>query len=221
MNFEPQKLLLYAVTADSPDDDPVFLARIEEAIEGGVTCLQLRDKERNDESLFVRAKRVSALCRFYRIPFILNDRTNLAKQIPNAGVHLGASDMAPRRARQILGPDRIIGATARSLSEALKAQEEGADYIGVGALFPTRTKLDTRPVSRDELMRITTELRIPVVAIGGISCSNIEELSSTGIAGVASVSAVFGDSDVRGAARKLRSILDQVNFANRPAEGEI
>lgn len=221
MNIKPGNLLLYAVTADGDVEDSEFLDNIEAAIQGGVTCLQLRDKNRSDSSLFLRAKKVSAICKYYRIPFILNDRTELARRIPDAGVHLGASDMAPRHARRILGSERIIGATARNLADALKAQEEGADYIGVGALFPTQTKLDTEPVSRDELTRIAKALTVPVVAIGGISRSNVLLLAETGIAGIASVSAIFGEKDVRVRARNLRQRLDQMNFAIPKKDGEM
>lgn len=177
---------------------------VEEAILGGVSIVQLREKENSSLEFYKIAVEVKKITDKYSIPLIINDRLDVALAVDAAGVHLGQSDFECKVARNIIGQDKIIGISAATLEEAIKAEEDGADYVGVGAIFPTNTKLDARSVNIEALKNIKQTLDIPVVAIGGINENNFELLKDTGIDGVAIVSAILGKSDIKKAASKFK-----------------
>ena len=209
MKLSPSDLRLYAVTDRRALPAGVTLAQaVEAALVGGVTCLQLREKEASAGEILTLARTLLPLCRARRVPLLINDRVDIALAAGADGVHLGQDDLPLPEARALLGPDRILGATAHTVEEALRAQAEGADYLGVGAMFPTGTKTDTVPTSADTLKAICAAVSIPVVAIGGVNAENLPTLAGTGIAGAAVVSAIFSQSDLTAAARALRTAAD-------------
>ena len=209
MKLSPSDLRLYAITDRRALPAGVTLAQaVEAALVGGVTCLQLREKEASAGEILTLARTLLPLCRARRVPLLINDRVDIALAAGADGVHLGQEDLPLPEARALLGPDRILGATAHTVAEALRAQAEGADYLGVGAMFPTGTKTDTVPTSADTLKAICAAVSIPVVAIGGVNAQNLPTLAGTGIAGAAVVSAIFSQSDLTAAARALRTAAD-------------
>ena len=209
MKLSPSDLRLYAITDRRALPAGVTLAQaVEAALVGGVTCLQLREKEASAGEILTLARTLLPLCRARRVPLLINDRVDIALAAGADGVHLGQEDLPLPEARPLLGPDRILGATAHTVDEALRAQAEGADYLGVGAMFPTGTKTDTVPTSADTLKAICAAVSIPVVAIGGVNAQNLPTLAGTGIAGAAVVSAIFSQGDLTVAARTLRTTAD-------------
>lgn len=182
----------------------------EKAIRGGATFIQLREKHTPYDELKALALEVKAVCRDYNVPFVINDNVALAKEIDADGVHIGQSDMELKAARELLGSDKIIGVTAPRLELALTAERLGASYVGAGAVFPTGTKGDAKPLAREELRKITEALTIPVVAIGGITADNVETLGGLGLSGAAVVSAIFAQRDIYAAAKQLRERCDRV-----------
>lgn len=201
-------MLLYAVTDRKWTGAKTLLEQAEEALKGGATCLQLREKELDGDKFLAEALEMKALCRRYRTPFIVNDNVEVAVRCGADGVHVGQDDMAAADVRKLIGPDMILGVSARTAAQAVFAQENGADYLGVGAVFATSTKLDAMPVNRDELQTICKTVAIPVVAIGGISAANIAELSGSGVDGVALVSAIFASRDIESECRRLRRMSE-------------
>lgn len=197
---------LYLVSDERVLQGRDFLKSMEQAIQGGVTVLQLRHKEGSSKAFYRRAHALKKITEEYGIPLIINDRVDIALAVKAEGVHLGQQDLPVAVARQLLGPDAIIGASTATLSEAKAAEGEGADYIGVGALFPTATKSNTRSVSLEKLKHIKDSVSIPVVAIGGLTRENIPSALATGIEGVAVVSAILAEEDIRQAAKDLRKI---------------
>lgn len=183
-----------------------LLKSIEEAILGGVTVVQLREKEATSLEFYNLAVMVKELTSKYNIPLIINDRVDIALAIDAEGVHVGQSDIPANIIRNILGANKILGVSAATLEEAKKAVEDGADYIGVGALFPTGTKTDACSVTLDTLKRIKKDIGIPVVGIGGIDEANIKAVMDTGIDGVAIVSAILGKENIKESAQKLAII---------------
>lgn len=209
MKLSPSDLRLYAITDRRALPAGVTLAQaVEAALDGGVTCLQLREKRASAGEILDLARTLLPLCRARKVPLLINDRVDIALAAGADGVHLGQDDLPLPEARALLGPDRILGATAHTVEEALRAQAEGADYLGVGAMFPTGTKTDTVPTSADTLKAICAAVSIPVVAIGGVNAENLPTLAGTGIAGAAVVSAIFSQSDLTAAARTLRTAAD-------------
>lgn len=209
MKLSPSDLRLYAITDHRALPAGVTLAQaVEAALDGGVTCLQLREKTASAGEILTLARTLLPLCRARKVPLLINDRVDIALAAGADGVHLGQDDLPLPEARALLGPDRILGATAHTVEEALRAQAEGADYLGVGAMFPTGTKTDTVPTSADTLKAICAAVSIPVVAIGGVNAENLPTLDGTGIAGAAVVSAIFSQSDLTAAARTLRTAAD-------------
>lgn len=209
MKLSPSDLRLYAITDRRALPAGVTLAQaVEAALDGGVTCLQLREKTASAGEILTLARTLLPLCRARKVPLLINDRVDIALAAGADGVHLGQDDLPLPEARALLGPDRILGATAHTVEEALRAQAEGADYLGVGAMFPTGTKTDTVPTSADTLKAICAAVSIPVVAIGGVNARNLPTLAGTGIAGAAVVSAIFSQSDLTAAARTLRTAAD-------------
>ncbi len=208
-SVRPDYLKLYAIT----DDGPNLLERVRLALEGGATCIQHRAKGASFEAAKADALAIQSLCREFNVPFIVNDSLELALAIGADGLHVGQSDTAAREARRALGPDAILGVSAATVAEAVRAEQDGADYLGVGAVFPTSTKLDATCVTHTALRAICGAVNIPVVAIGGIHAGNLLQLERSGIAGVSVVSAVFGAPDVKAAARELKSLVGQADFA--------
>lgn len=191
MKFDKQNLLLYAVTDRSWLGEKTLFQQVEEALQGGVTMLQLREKDLDEKSFMEEAAAVKELCARYQVPFLIDDNVPLALRCGADGVHVGQSDMEAGEVRARIGPDKILGVSAQTVSQAVLAQEAGADYLGVGAVFSTSTKLDADTVSLETLREICTAVKIPVVAIGGINEANLPELTGSGINGVAVVSAIL------------------------------
>ena len=206
MRCEKETMLLYAVTDRAWTGKQTLYQQVECALKGGVTCVQLREKELDGEAFLAEAKEIGALCRAYGVPFIVNDSVEIALACGADGVHVGQSDMDAEQVRALAGGRLMLGVSARTVEEALRAQRAGADYLGVGAMFATSTKLDAKAVSRQTLKEICSAVDIPVAAIGGISRDNILELSGTGINGVALVSAIFAAGDIEGRCRELKEL---------------
>lgn len=210
MNFGEQSLRLYAVTDRSWLGPMTLYQQVEAAIKGGATCIQLREKALDRQAFLAEAMEIGALCRRWAIPFIINDDVDLALLCGADGVHVGQGDMEAALARKKLGPGKILGISARTVDQARLAQDMGADYLGVGAVFPTGTKADAAVLPHDLLGEICRAVQIPVVAIGGITADNILELKGSGAAGVALVSAIFGSGDIEGACRRLRALAEEM-----------
>lgn len=205
-----EQMLLYAVTDRHWLNGRTLYGQVEEALKGGATFIQLREKDLTEEEFLEEAKKIQQLCKKYRVPFIINDNVKLAKEIDADGVHVGQSDMEALDVRAQLGEDKIIGVSARTVEQALLAEKHGADYLGVGAVFQTGTKTDAREVEHSVLKEICTKVDIPVVAIGGITQDNVKELSGSGINGVAVISAIFAQKDIETATAKLKSCVEQM-----------
>jgi thiamine-phosphate pyrophosphorylase len=180
---------------------------VEEAIQGGATVVQLREKDISSREYLEIARRVKAVTYRLRIPLIINDRIDIAFACDADGIHLGSDDLPVAVARAILGPEKIVGASAATLEEALALEAEGADYLGVGAIFPTGTKTDADHVTLEKLVDIKSAVKIPVVAIGGIDAGNVASVMAAGVDGVAIVSAIMAQGDILGAARNIAGIL--------------
>ena len=195
---------LYAVTDRAWLRGSTLIEQAEEALRGGATCLQLREKELDSGSFLREARELKSLCGKYRVPLIVNDNVEIAIECGAAGVHIGQHDAAADQVRQRIGPDMLLGVSAQTVEQAVKAEQDGADYLGVGAVFSTGTKPDADDVSFDTLKAICDAVSIPVVAIGGISQKNICALAGSGIDGVAVVSAIFAAGDIEQAAKDLR-----------------
>ena len=203
-NCRKEDLLLYAVTDRSWLNGETLYAQVEKALKGGVTFVQLREKALDEQAFLEEAKEIQKLCAQYHVPFVINDNVEIAAQIGADGVHVGQSDMEAGDVREKLGPDRIIGVSAQTVEQAVRAQERGADYLGVGAVFQTGSKADAVEVSHETVRAITEAVDIPVIAIGGITKDNVSELSGTGICGIAVISAIFAQEDIEGAAQVLK-----------------
>lgn len=207
MNCAKNDLLLYAVTDRGWLGQETLYSQVEKALKGGATMIQLREKSLDQKAFLQEARELKELCRRYRVPFLINDNVEIAALIRADGVHVGQSDMETGDVRAALGPDKIIGVSAQTVEQALLAQERGADYLGVGAVFSTGTKPDATEVSYETLKDICRAVDIPVVAIGGISLENVGRLAGSGICGAAVVSAVFAQPDIEAAARSLREAV--------------
>lgn len=212
-NSLAQDLLLYAVTDRSWLNGQTLYDQVESALKGGVTFVQLREKNLDDEAFFEEAQEIKELCARYHVPFVINDNVELAARIGADGVHVGQSDMEAMDVRKILGPDKIIGVSAQTVEQAKKAQEHGADYLGVGAVFPTGSKADAVEVERRVVKEICDAVDIPVVAIGGITVDNVTELKGNGLDGIAVISAIFAQKDIEQAAKTLKECTKDMVFA--------
>ena len=195
--MKAEDLMVYAITDRYWLNGAKLADQVEDVLKNGATFLQLREKSFTHEEMVAEAKEIKAIAAKYQVPFVIND------DIYADGVHIGQSDMEYRKAREILGEDKIIGLSAGNLQEAIDAEKMGADYIGVGAVFHTDTKKDTTAMSFEELKEITDTVSIPVVAIGGISADNLMQLAGTGIDGISVISAIFGQEDPGAATKKL------------------
>ena len=194
---------LYLVTDSTGLSEAAFLEKVEQALQGGVTFLQLREKERSTREYIHLARKVHALARRYQVPLVVDDRVDVALAAETDGVHVGQSDMPVELARKLLGPDKIVGATAKTVPQALEALEQGADYLGVGAIYPTTTKVVTVITSTETLGEICKAVPIPVNAIGGLNRDNLGVLKGIPIAGICVVSAIMKSADPSGAAAGL------------------
>ena len=206
-NITAAALHLYAVTDSRWLNGNSLAEVVEKALAGGVTCVQLREKHLPFDEFLRTAKEIKALCQNSHVPFIVDDNLDIALACDADGLHIGQNDMPAAKARQLLGPDKILGVSAQTAQQAVTACRDGADYLGVGAVFPTGTKTDAVEVPLDMLKTITAAVDIPVVAIGGINADNIAQLSGTGIAGAAVVSAIFAQDDIKKAAANLRQLM--------------
>lgn len=215
MNGVKESLMLYGVTDRHWLKGLSLHDAVEEAIKGGTTFIQLREKDDmalSHDAFLQEAKDIQALCKSYHVPFVIDDDVALAKQIDADGVHVGQSDMEAGHVREILGADKIIGVSAQTVEEAIEAEKCGANYLGVGAIFPTGSKADAQDVSLETLHAICEAVTIPVIAIGGIHLANIQELKGSGIVGIAVISAIFAQNDIQEAARKLKEATRKILY---------
>lgn len=207
MRFDKKMMPVYAVTDRTWLDGRTLYEVTEEALAGGATCIQLREKELDAESFLKEAEELKALCERYKVPFIVNDDVDTAIRCSADGVHVGQHDMEALKVRELIDPGMILGVSAQTVEQALRAERDGADYLGVGSIFSTGTKADADDVSISELKAICEAVSIPVVAIGGIGPDNIMELKGTGIDGVAVVSAIYAAKDPRAATERLLDLV--------------
>ena len=197
-------MLLYAVTDRQwLKEGERLVDKVREAIEGGATFVQLREKDMDPDAMEAEALELKALCEEYGVPFVINDNVMLAKKIDCDGVHVGQEDMTASEVRKIIGPDKILGVSAKTVEQSLLAQEMGADYLGLGAVFTTGTKPMAESCHPDTIKEITAVIDIPSVAIGGINGDNVSTLSGHGLDGVAVVSAIFAQDDAKAATAQL------------------
>ena len=203
---------LYLVTDRSVMSAKSLEQAVEQAIQGGCTVVQLREKYASSREFFETAQRVKQITDSYHIPLIINDRTDICLAVNAAGIHIGQQDLPAKIVRSMVGPDKIIGVSAATLSEAIQAEQDGADYLGVGAMFATSTKTNTRPVTIEQLTQIKQAVQIPVVAIGGIQSSNAATLTKTGIDGIAVVSAILAQENITHAAEQLKTCFTGAEY---------
>jgi len=206
MKCDKKDLLVYAVTDRSWLNGTTLGGQVEQALKGGTTFVQLREKNLDTEQFQKEALEIKELCGRYQVPFVINDNVDVALAVDADGVHVGQNDMEAGNVREKLGADKIVGVSVCTVKQALRAQERGADYLGVGAVFSTSSKDDAQDVSLETLRDICGAVDIPVVAIGGITRENIMRLKGSGICGIAVISAIFAQKDIEGAARELCSL---------------
>ena len=209
--MDKNDLLLYAVTDRNwlPEGETLE-EQVEKCLKGGATCIQLREKQLSEEEFLEEARRMKAVCAKYHVPLLINDNVEIALAVDADGVHVGQSDMEALDVRAKLGPDKIIGVTAKTVEQALLAEKHGADYLGSGAVFGTSTKEDASKMDHKVLKQICQAVQIPVVAIGGITEENVAELAGNGICGVAVVSAIFAKKDIEAATRELKKRTEEM-----------
>lgn len=206
-------LRVYAVTdrswlnlaEDAPESKKqgALERHVRAALDGGATLVQMREKHLDHANMVAEAAALQKICHAADVPFIVNDAVDVALAMNADGLHIGQDDLSAQEARRLIGPDKILGVSAQTVEQALKAEHDGADYLGVGAVFPTNSKDDAVEVSRETLCAICRAVRIPVVAIGGITCENVSELAASGIVGVAVISAIFAQKDITAATKRL------------------
>ena len=210
MRFAESMLRLYAVTDRSWLGNQTLYEQVEAALKGGVTCVQLREKNADYDTFLAEAVQLRELCSLYCVPLIINDNVELALKVGVDGVHVGQEDMDARDVRALLGPDMILGVTAKTVEQAICAQQAGADYLGSGAVFGSATKLNAKPMSHETLKEICNAVSIPVAAIGGINRENILRLRDTDIRGAAVVSGIFAAADIEEECRCLRGLIEEI-----------
>lgn len=208
MKCDKKTMLLYAVTDRAWTGKMSLYEQIEAALKNGVTCVQLREKELDDETFLEEAIQIGDLCRKYGVPFIINDNVDIAVKCGADGIHVGQEDMNAADVRKCVGDHMIIGVSAHTVEEAVEAVEKGADYLGLGAVFSTSTKTDVDLMSAETLKAICKAVDVPIVAIGGISPKNVHHLKGTGIDGIAVVSAIFAADDPGRATAELRALAE-------------
>ena len=210
MKCDKDVMLLYAVTDRAWVGQQSLYQQVESALKGGVTCVQLREKDLNEEEFLQEAMELSKLCKEYGVPFFVNDNVDIAIKCHADGIHVGQEDMEAAQVRERVGEEMIIGVSVHSVEEALEAVKNGADCLGVGAVFSTSTKTDVDVLPRETLCDICAAVDIPVVAIGGINKENIKELAGTGVDGVALVSAIFGTEDIETECKVLKKCSEEM-----------
>ena len=203
-------LLLYAITDRHWLNGRSLYDVVKESLDGGATFLQIREKELDEETFYEEAVQLQELARSYGVPFVVNDNVDIALRMDADGIHVGQKDMEAGNVRALIGPDKILGVSAQTVEQALLAEERGADYLGVGAVFPTGSKDDADEVSHETLKEICQAVSIPVVAIGGITEENTPKLSGSGICGVAVISALYAQPDIKGATERLKIITKEM-----------
>lgn len=205
-----KSLLLYAVTDRHWLDGRTLYEVVKESLDGGATFMQLREKTLDEETFYQEAVELQALCKEYGVPFVVNDDVDIAVRMDADGVHVGQSDMEAGNVRALIGPDKILGVSAQTVEQAKLAEERGADYLGVGAVFPTGSKDDAEEVSFETLKEICEAVSIPVVAIGGITEGNTPELAGSGICGIAVISAIYAQKDIPEATKRLKEVTEEM-----------
>ena len=210
MKCDNNQLLLYAITDRHWLRGRSLKQVVRESLDGGVTFLQLREKELEDSAFLAEAKELQTLCREYHVPFIVNDNVEIALRMDADGVHVGQSDMEAGMVREKIGPDKILGVSAQTVEQAIRAEAQGADYLGVGAVFHTGSKADAEDVSYETLKAICDAVAIPVVAIGGITEENVKKLTGSGICGVAVISAIYAADHIETAACSLKAAIQEM-----------
>ena len=203
-------LLLYAVTDRTWLGEKTLHQVVKESLDGGVTFVQLREKELDHDSFLEEAKDLKNLCAQYGVPFVINDNVKIAVEMDADGVHVGQSDMEAGNVRALIGPDKILGVSAQTVEQAVLAEKRGADYLGVGAVFPTGSKDDADDVSHETLKAICEAVSIPVIAIGGITVDNTNELAGSGICGIAVISAIYAQEDIPAATSRLKQVVSEI-----------
>lgn len=210
MKCDKQHMLLYAVTDRAWTGKQTLYEQVEAALKGGVTCVQLREKELDETAFLQEAKELCALCRRYGVPFLVNDNVEIAIACGADGIHVGQEDLAAGEVRRRVGENMILGVSVHTVEEACQAVRDGADYLGLGAVFPTSTKTDVEQMSNETLRAICDAVDVPIVAIGGINRGNILKLAGSGVDGVALVSAIFSAEDIEGTCRELRALSEKM-----------
>jgi len=210
MRCDKKDLILYAVTDRTWLRDKTLYEQVEEALKGGATFVQLREKELDEEAFLKEAFEIKELCRTYNVPFVINDNVDIAVKVNADGIHIGQKDMEAGYVRTIIGENKILGVSVQTVEQAVLAEKMGADYLGVGAVFSTSSKADADDVSFYTLKAICRAVRIPVVAIGGIGVNNILRLKGSGICGVAVISAIFAADNIQKATAKLKKLTKLV-----------
>ncbi len=210
MKCDKKTMLLYAVTDRMWVGRQTLAQQVADALQGGVTCVQLREKELDDAAFLQEALELKALCQSYKVPFIVNDNVAVAAACHADGIHVGQHDMQAQNVRARVGEGMLLGVSVQTVAQAVEAQKNGADYLGVGAVFPTATKADADAVPYETLKAICEAVEIPVVAIGGINKDNLLQLSGSGVDGVALVSAIFGSKEIKQTCRQLRTLSQKV-----------
>ena len=210
MKISSESLLVYAVTNRAWLNGRTVAQQVEEAIIGGATCIQLREKQLSYDDFLSEAIQVKKVTDCYNVPFIINDNVDIALACDADGVHIGQEDLPVNSVRALIGPLKILGVSAQTVEQAIAAEKGGADYLGVGAMFQTSTKQDAESVSFETLKEICAAVSIPVVAIGGITEQNVLQLSGSGAAGIAVISALFAQVDIKEAARNLVKLSKQM-----------
>lgn len=210
MKCDRKHMLLYAVTDRAWVGEQTLYAQVEEALKGGVSCVQLREKDLDGKEFLQEARDICKLCHRYDIPFIVNDNVEIAVACGADGIHVGQEDMAADEVRRLIGEEMILGVSVHTVEEARQAVADGADYLGLGAVFPTTTKTDVEQMPNNLLREICDAVDVPVVAIGGINRNNIKSLSGSGVDGVALVSAIFSAADIEETCRELRVLAERM-----------
>lgn len=210
MKCDKKHMLLYAVTDRAWTKEQTLSQQVEKALKGGVTCVQLREKVMDDTEFLQEAREILTLCRQYQVPFIVNDNVEVAIACGADGIHVGQEDMAAGEVRRRIGENMILGVSVHTVEEAQEAVRNGADYLGLGAVFLTSTKTDVDQMPNETLRAICDAVDVPIVAIGGINRGNIGKLAGSGVDGVALVSAIFSADDIEATCRELRELSEEM-----------
>ncbi len=210
MKIKPEIMRLYAVTDRHWVGSQTLVQQVEDALKGGVTCVQLREKNLDEADFLKEAIALKKICNQYHVPLIINDNIKIALQSGADGVHVGQQDMPVEEVRKILGENKIIGVTAKTVEQALAAQKHGADYLGSGAMFASSTKTDAVRIDYETFREICQAVEIPVVAIGGITKENISQIAGLGMDGIAVITAIFSAPDIQQACQELRVLSEQI-----------